>query len=80
MSNETDTKVFKLVKFSPIGFKAMNYPVQYCSICRGYLIEVCSICMEKGDDTCNIINSDGAYYHNHCFLLTKDKESRKKKL
>lgn len=65
----TNTKIFKLTSFSPIGFKTMNYPVQFCSLCRGYLTDVCSTCMEKGCEKCDVINNDGSYYHNHCYTF-----------
>lgn len=62
-------KIFTLTNFSPIGFKQINYPVQYCTICRGCLVDVCSMCIEKGNEVCNVINTDGSFYHYHCYNL-----------
>ena len=76
----SNTKFFTLVNFSPIGFKEVNYPVQFCSLCRGRLVDVCSMCMEKGSETCNVINSDGSYYHFHChsFMGAENKKQKAK--
>lgn len=74
-----DTRTFKLVKFSPIGFKVPNYPVQYCLLCRGYLTDVCSNCMETSNENCSIINKDGLYYHNHCFTFVNSNNTAKSK-
>jgi hypothetical protein len=60
-------KIFTLTNFSPIGFKQVNYPVQYCAICRGCLVDVCSTCVEKKSEICNVINADGSFYHHHCY-------------
>jgi len=64
-----DTRTFKLTNLSPIGFKVVNYPTQYCCLCRGYLTEVCNTCMERGSENCNIVKSDGSYYHQHCLAF-----------
>ena len=74
----SDTRTFKLTRFSPIGFKVENYPVQFCSLCRGYLTEVCSTCMEKSNEKCDVINSGESYYHNHCFTFMNSKPVPKK--
>ena len=66
---ETDTRTFKLTNFSPIGFKQVNYPTQFCSLCRGYLTDVCSVCMEKNEEKCNVTNQNGSYYHSHCYTF-----------
>ncbi len=68
MSN-TNAKIFNLVNFSPIGFKEINYPTPFCTLCRGYLTEVCGDCMDRGFDKCTITNQDDAYYHTHCHAL-----------
>ena len=79
MSGPTNTtQTFKLTKFSPIGFKMVNYPVQYCSLCRGYLTDVCCSCMEKKCDKCDVINNNGNYYHNHCYIFNNQKPVVKK--
>lgn len=70
-------KIFNLIDFSPIGFKKINYPVQYCCICRGYLTDVCSICMENKSDVCDVINTDNNYYHHHCFAIQKQNKKNK---
>lgn len=71
----TDNKIFKMVSFSPIGFKMINYPTQFCLLCRGHLNEVCSVCMENRSEKCNIINDNDSYYHNHCFILMNSKKT-----
>ena len=76
-NTKTDTRVFKMTNFSPIGFKADNYPVQYCSLCRGYLNEVCSTCMENGNESCAVGKFADTYYHNHCHSLMNS-DSKKK--
>lgn len=63
---------FKLINFSPIGFKYPNYPVKICLLCRGSLIEVCNRCSEKGEEKCNVMNLDNAYYHQHCYNFIND--------
>ncbi|XWV24624.1 hypothetical protein QJ856_gp1161 [Tupanvirus deep ocean] len=70
-------KIFTLTNFTPIGFKEVNYPVQFCSLCRGRLADVCSLCIERGSDTCNVINNEGSYYHFHChsFINTENKKT-----
>ena len=75
-----DTRIFKLTNLSPIGFKTVNYPVKFCSLCRGYLTEVCSTCIEKGEEKCTVTNHDGSYYHTHCysFMNTQPKKAVKK--
>ncbi len=60
-------KIFTLTNLTPIGFRQVNYPVQYCTICRGCLVDICSICIEKGSQVCNVINTDGSFYHYHCY-------------
>ena len=66
---KTDARVFKLVDFSPVGFKVMNYPVQFCSLCRGYLSDPCSNCIENNNDKCTVTNQNNSYYHTHCFTF-----------
>jgi len=73
-----NNKIFTLTNFSPIGFKEVNYPVQFCSLCRGRLVDVCSICIEKGSNVCNVINSDGSYYHFHCHSFMNDNNKKQK--
>jgi len=63
------SKIFTLTNFSPIGFKEINYPVQFCTLCRGRLVDVCSSCIERNNDICNVINTDGSYFHYHCYNL-----------
>lgn len=65
--------IFKIKNLSPIGFKIENYPVKYCSICRGYLTNVCSACDEIGCEICTVVNMNNIYYHNHCYSLMNDK-------
>lgn len=67
----SNIKIFTLTNFSPIGIKEVNYPVQFCSLCRGRLIDVCSLCIENGSEICNIINNDEFYYHYHCHNIIK---------
>lgn len=76
-----DNRVFKLINFSPIGFITINFPVQFCSLCRGYLNEPCSICTEKNEVKCDVICQNDTYYHNHCYGLMNSgsKEKSKKK-
>lgn len=71
------SKIFELVDFSPIGFKTINYPVPYCSICRGYLVNVCSTCKETGQELCAVVNTDNTYYHNHCYQMIKPEPAKK---
>jgi hypothetical protein len=78
MSTKSD-KIFKLTNFSPIGFKVMNYPVQFCSLCRGYLTEPCSICMEKRNENCTVLDNDGSFYHNHCYIFMNSENNFKAK-
>lgn len=77
-----DNRVFKLVNFTPIGFKNMNYPVQFCALCRGYLSEVCSNCMETGCEKCTVTKQNDSYYHTHCLALmnAEDKKPVAKKI
>lgn len=79
MTSKVDTKTFKLTNFSPIGFKVVNYPVQFCSLCRGYLSEVCNTCTERKSEVCNVINSEGSYYHNHCYQFMNSTSKTKVK-
>ena len=67
-----DKRTFKLVNFSPIGFKMINYPVQFCSLCRGYLTEVCNTCTENNCEKCDVIQADDSYYHVHCYKFVND--------
>ncbi len=68
-----NNKVFKIVSFSPIGFKKNNYPVPYCSYCRGYLDNVCYKCIEQKCEICKVANKNETYYHIHCAnLASKD--------
>lgn len=76
---QADTRIFRLTSFSPIGFKQVNYPTQFCSLCRGYLNDVCSMCMEKGEDKCNVTNQNGSYYHSHCYTLMNTDIKKPKK-
>lgn len=69
--------IFVLTNFSPIGFKKNNYPVQYCLLCRGFLSDICEKCVENKCEKCNIINSEGAYYHYHCFSHLNEKNKNK---
>ena len=73
-------KIFTLTNFTPIGFKEVNYPVQFCYLCRGRLTDVCSLCIERDSDICNVINNDDSYYHFHCYSLidTENKKSTSK--
>ena len=78
---QIDERVFRMVNFSPVGLKMVNYPVQYCGLCRGYLTEPCSNCLEKGDDKCTVTNQEESYYHTHCytFMNADNKKSSNKK-
>lgn len=75
----SNTRVFEMVSFSPIGFKIVNYPVSYCPLCRGYLTELCNICIENENENCDVINNDGTYYHNHCYKFMNSKSTVPKK-
>lgn len=76
-TNKSNSKIFKLTNFSPVGFKVMNYPVQFCPLCRGYLTEPCNMCMEKKNDNCPVINNDESFYHNHCYAFMNSKSKSK---
>ena len=65
-----DSKPFKLISLTPIGFKEVNYPITYCTICRGYLTEVCGDCLEKKCEKCEVNKFNDTYYHVHCYKLT----------
>lgn len=67
--SKQDNRIFKLTSFSPIGFMKPNYPVKFCSLCRGYLVEVCNECLEKHHEVCEVINQENTYYHKHCYSL-----------
>lgn len=73
----TNENIFVLTNFSPIGFKKINYPVQYCPLCRGFLTDVCQQCVDRKSEKCNVINSDGAYYHHHCFTFLNNQSKKK---
>ena len=64
-------KTFILKNFSPVAIKTIKYPVQFCSLCRGYLTQVCSTCMEIKSEKCDIVSNDNIYYHSHCYDLIK---------
>lgn len=68
----SDNKMFKLINFSPIGFKVMHYPTKYCPLCRGLLNEFCGKCVENNSDICNVVCIDETYYHSHCHGLMDD--------
>lgn len=72
-------KIFKMIDFSPIGFKQINYPVQFCSLCRGKLTDVCGACFEKNITKCDVINTDDTYYHLHCYRMIEKEEIAQKK-
>ena len=72
-----DKRTFKLINFTPIGFKVINYPVQYCSLCRGYLTDVCNTCSETNCEICDVIQADGSYYHVHCYKFVNQKTVQK---
>lgn len=74
--NKKDNRIFKLTNFSPVAFKVFNYPVQFCSVCRGYLSEVCSNCMETGLDKCDVIKHTDVYYHKHCHDLMNSAQKK----
>ena len=78
MSENKDDRIFKLTNFSPVGFKNYNYPVQFCSLCRGYLSDVCSNCIEKGEDDCDVVKQNESYYHKHCYSLINNKDEANK--
>lgn len=80
MTTKPNTPIFKLTGFSPIGFKMINYPVQFCFLCRGYLTEVCGTCFENKNENCNVISHDNSYYHVHCYtVMNTDKTKSKSK-
>lgn len=66
MSNNA---IFKLVSFSPVGFKKINYPIQFCQLCKGSLTEVCGTCFENENDCCEVINVEDTYLHDHCYKI-----------
>ena len=74
----SDTQIFKLINFSPIGFKKPNYPVQYCSLCRGYLTDVCTSCIENHRENCVVVNYNDVYYHQHCYNFMNNPASNNK--
>ncbi|BCS83408.1 hypothetical protein QLL95_gp0715 [Cotonvirus japonicus] len=63
---------FKLVSFTPVGYKVINYPTKYCVLCKGELVNPCSVCPSDSSD-CGITNKDEAYYHIHCQQNIKTK-------
>ena len=67
------SQTFKLTSFSPVGFKIPNFPVQHCSICRGYLTDVCGTCFENKQTECQVTNKDGNYHHLHCYNCASKK-------
>lgn len=69
-------KIFKLIDFSPIGFKQINYPVQFCSLCRGKLVDVCGNCFENNITKCDVINTNDTYYHLHCYKMIETSEKK----
>ena len=70
------TPIFKLINFSPVGFRQPNYPTSYCSLCRGYLSDICHTCNDNNIDTCLIIENDHSFYHKHCFDFMKDTKKK----
>ena len=73
------SNIFKLVNFSPVGFKQINYPTAYCLLCRGYLTEICDSCTKYNRDECHVLEKDGSYYHMHCYNIIARKNDKTKK-
>ena len=70
--SQTDT--FKLVSFTPIGFKKRVYPNTLCYLCRGILTNCCPMCDNKD---CNIVKYNDTYCHQHCQALKISAETKK---
>lgn len=70
-----ENRIFKLIHFSPIGFKVPNYPLSYCPLCRGSLLEVCGLCLEEKCANCEIVSENDIHYHQHCYQLMKEKKN-----
>lgn len=64
---QTVRATFKLVKFSPVGFKVPKYPMTYCMICQSDLLDKCGTCLDNHVDNCSVINVKNGYYHTHCY-------------
>lgn len=79
-SKMTETKIFRMTNFCPIGFKIKNYPIPHCPLCRGLLKEPCNICMEQHNEKCNVMLNNNIYYHEHCynFINLPEKTNSKK--
>lgn len=70
----TESKpIFRLTKFSPVGFKMINYPSKNCLLCRGTLNDVCDTCKERKSEKCNVVSEDDNYYHEHCYSMINEK-------
>jgi|WetSurMetagenome_2_1015567.scaffolds.fasta_scaffold1469291_1 hypothetical protein len=89
MAQQNDTRIFKLTKLNPVGFKVDNYPVKICLLCRGYLTEVCNDCFEKKNEKCAVMRIPAnpqietpdsqltdSYYHAHCYNMIKVAEKK----
>lgn len=68
---QMENGVFKLVNFSPIGFKESGH---HCQMCHGLIDQLCVTCEVKhrtfGDClNCTSVCKDGVYYHVHCYKL-----------
>lgn len=63
---------FKIISFSPVGFKVPNYPCKYCPLCRGQLIEACALCLKEKKDECKVICENSIYYHLHCYKYVEN--------
>lgn len=72
-------KIFTMISFTPVGFKEINYPVQYCSLCRGQLTELCNFCLENktNKNCCEVIQDKNNYYHTHCHKFVNAKHDGK---
>lgn len=74
----SSNNTFTLVDFSPMGFIEPNYPVKFCSLCRGELNEVCGKCIETNSEKCNVTNCDDSYFHRHCYDMVKEIDIKNK--
>lgn len=61
----TNTKFFKLIKISPVGFYD-NWDNTYCSFCRGLLEKPCHQCMHIDNKVCYYDCYNGVRLHKHC--------------
>lgn len=64
---------FNLVSICPVGFKEKKFQGTNCSYCGGFLKKVCDKCISTNTIDCKIINIEGDFYHEHCYMYGKNK-------